>query len=155
MHDDGNANGLILYNGLDKTKYFSLPNEINSLNEEYRREYFYICAFDFCTKKLSEYLKISEYKDIVREHNRIVNNGNPERVTNIISRLKEICGEAKREVIIDIEKAYTPEPSYSEDIFEICYQKVIEQYDTEEMAIYNFTELVYEVSIAYTRLTDA
>lgn len=141
----------VIYEGLDKTKYFNLLDEITALNEEYQDDYFSICAFDFCTKKLGEYMDIPEYSDIAREHNRVINNGNPQRVTKVMNRLKEMCGERRREVFIDIEKAYTPEPLYSEDIFEMCYNKAIEQFKTEENAMSNFTGLVARVNMIYQR----
>ena len=141
----------VIYEGLDKTKYFNLLDEITALNEEYQDDYFSICAFDFCTKKLGEYMDIPEYSDIAREHNRVINNGNPQRVTKVMNRLKEMCGERRREVFIDIEKAYTPEPLYSEDIFEMCYNKAIEQFETEEIAMSDFPGLVARVNMIYQR----
>ncbi len=139
----------ILYEGLDKTKYFNLLDEITALNEEYQDDYFSICAFDFCTKKLGEYMEIPEYSNIAREHNRVINNGNPELVTTVMQRLKKICGDRRREVFIDIEKAYTPEPLYLEEIFDLCYQKALEQYESEEIAMSDFAGLVSRVNMLY------
>lgn len=140
----------VIYEGLDKTKYFNLLDEITALNEDYQDDYFSVCTFDFCTKKLGKYMNIPEYDDIAKEHDRIGINGNPERVTKIMNKLKSICGEQRREVFIDIEKAYTPEPLYSEEIYEACYEKALEQYDNnEERAMSDFNGLVSWVNMIY------
>ena len=140
----------VIYDGLDMSKYFNLLDEITALNEDYQEDYFSVCAFDFCTKKLGEYLNIPEYKYIANEHDRISINGNPARVTKIMNRLKNICGESRREVFIDIEKAYTPEPVYLEEVFEACYEKALDQYDNnEEVAMYDFNGLVAWVNTIY------
>lgn len=140
----------VIYEGLDKTKYFNLLDEITALNEDYQDDYFSVCTFDFCTKKLGKYMNVPEYDDIAKEHDRIGINGNPERVTKIMNKLKSICGEQRREVFIDIEKAYTPEPLYSEEIFEACYEKALEQYDNnEELAMSDFNGLVSWVNMIY------
>lgn len=140
----------VIYEGLDKTKYFNLLDEITALNEDYQDDYFSVCTFDFCTKKLGKYMNVPEYDDIAKEHERIGINGNPERVTKIMNKLKSICGEQRREVFIDIEKAYTPEPLYSEEIYEACYEKALEQYDNnEELAMSDFNGLVSWVNMIY------
>lgn len=140
----------VIYEGLDKTKYFNLLDEITALNEDYQDDYFSVCTFDFCTKKLGKYMNVPEYDDIAKEHDRIGINGNPERVTKIMNKLKSICGEQRREVFIDIEKAYTPEPLYSEEIYEACYEKALEHYDNnEELAMSDFNGLVSWVNMIY------
>ena len=139
----------VLYQNLDTSKYFNLLDEITILNEDYRNDYFSICSFDFCTKKLGKYVDVPEYADIAKEHNRVINNGNPERVKTVMNRLKEICGENRKGVFTDIEKAYTPQPSYSEKIFESCYQEALQGYGTEEMAMSDFSGLVAKVNMLY------
>lgn len=139
----------ILYQTLDTTKYFNLLDEITSLNADYQDAYFSICAFDFCTKKLGNYLHVPEYDSIAMEHERVINNGNPQRVNAIMQRLKEVCCEKRAEVLADIEKAYTPEPLYSEDIFEVCYQDALKQYETEDNAMDDFNGLVATVHGLY------
>ncbi len=141
----------VIYEGLDKSKYFNLLDEIISLNDEYQENYFSICAFDFCTDKLGKYLDVPEYSMIDKEHDRIHINGNPQRVTNVMKRLKNICGEQRREVFIDIEKAYTPQPLYSEEIFNACYDKAIEQFGSEDAAMIDFSALVTRVNQIYQR----
>ena len=147
IQEQGGAS--VLYHELDTTKYFNLLDEITSLNEDYKEDYFYICAFDFCTKKLGEYLNIPQYDNITMEHKRIISNGNPQRVSSIIERLKEIGGEKRAEVMRDIEKAYTPEPLYSEEIFEECYKEILAQYETEDDAMDEFNGFVSKVGSLY------
>ena len=141
----------ILYEDLDKSKYFNLLDEITALNEDYEDSYFYLCSYDYCTDKIGDFMKVPEYKTLDKMHERLIRNGNPDRVTKVMKRLKEICGEARREVFIDIEKAYTPEPLYSGEILELCYQKAIEQSETEEIAMTDFTALVAKVNQIYQR----
>ena len=139
----------ILYQTLDTTKYFNLLDEITSLNADYQDAYFSICAFDFCTKKMGDYLRVPAYNSIAVEHERVIHNGNPQRVNAIMQRLKEVCDEKRAEVLADIEKAYTPEPLYSEDIFEVCYQDALKQYETEDNAMDDFNGLVAKVHGLY------
>lgn len=141
----------VIYEGLDKAKYFNLLDEIISLNDDYQESYFSICAFDFCTDKLGKYLDVPEYSLIDKEHERIHINGLPQRVTNVLNRLKNICGEQRREVFYNIEKAYTPQPLYSEEIFKACYDKVIEQAGSEDLAMTDFSALVTRVNQIYQR----
>ena len=86
----------ILYQTLDTTKYFNLLDEITSLNADYQDAYFSICAFDFCTKKMGDYLRVPAYNSIAVEHERVIHNGNPQRVNAIMQRLKEVCDEKRQ-----------------------------------------------------------
>lgn len=141
----------ILYDDTDQTKYFSLLDEIKSLNDDYQTSFFSLCAYDYCTEKLGDYMSIPEYKKLFKEHDRIIENGNPKRVSKIMERLRDLCGERRREVFIDIEKAYTPEPEYSEDLLEKCYEKAVEIYENEDAAMMDFTSLVERVNLIYQR----
>ena len=79
----------ILYKNREAKKYFNLLDEITSLNADYQDEYFSICAFDFCTKKLGNYLHVPEYDSIAMEQERVINNGNPQRVNTIMQISKK------------------------------------------------------------------
>ena len=138
----------VLY-GADESEYFDVAEEIAALNGEYRSDYISICAFDFCTKKLGEYMDIPEYSDIAREHSRVINNGNPQRVQSIIDRLKKFCTDSQPDIFLKIQNAYTPEPLYSEELFAQCYAAALCHYRTEENAMEDFNGLVSRVSADY------
>ena len=138
-----------LYGEPDESEYFDVAQEIAALNDEYRNEYISVCAFDFCTKKLGEYMDIPEYSDVAREHNRIINNGNPQRVQGIIDRLKEICTDSQPDILQKIQNSYTPEPLCSEELFAQCYADAVLHYKTEENAMDDFSGLVSRVSSDY------
>ena len=144
----------ILYENLDKTKYFNLLDEICSLNEDYLDSYYALSAYDYCTEKIGDYMNLQEYKALEKEHARIIENGIPERVSNVMKRLKGICGDKRREVFIDIEKSYTPEPEYSENKFDECYKKAMEQYESEDMAMTDFSSLVEIVNQLYQKAIE-
>lgn len=139
----------VLYSDLDKTKYFDLIEEMTALNKDYILDYTAICAFDFCSKKLGVYMDIPEYADIAREHERVINNGNPRRVKIVMNRLKAICSDDRRSVFMKIEQAYTPEPLYSEEIFEDCYRRAVSEFGSEENAIEDINALISKVSAFY------
>ena len=145
----------VLYSNLDKTKYFDLIEEMTALNNDYICDYISICAFDFCSKKLGEYVDIPEYADIAREHERVINNGNPKRVKLVMNRLKAICSDNRRSVFMKIEQTYTPEPLYSEEIFEDCYRRALSKFDSEEHAMADFNSLVAKVSVFYSIVINA
>ena len=138
-------------------KYQDLLEEITALNGDYRTAYFLVCAFDFCTKKLGGYLEVPFYEDIACEHERMIHNGNPQRVTDIMNRLREMAGEQSADVMKAIEKAYTPEPPYDEKLFESCYQEALTQYKTLDEAMEAFNGLVskvgslYQAKVTYSR----
>ena len=141
----GGASLLYPATGDGAEKYQDLRGEIAALNEDYRTAYFSVGAFDFCTKKLGDYLAIPFYEDIACEHDRIIRNGNPQRVTAIMNRLSAMAGEPMRAV----EMAYTPEPPYDEALFEKCYRQAVMQYKTEEAAMEAFSGMVQQVSRLY------
>ncbi len=130
-------------------KYQDLLEEITALNGDYRTAYFLVCSFDFCTKKLGGYLDVPFYEDIACEHERMIHNGNPQRVTDIMNRLREMAGEQSADVMKAIEKAYTPEPPYDEKLFETCYQEALTQYKTLDEAMEAFNGLVSKVGSLY------
>ena len=130
-------------------KYQNLLDEITALNGDYRADYFAVCSFDFCTKKLGGYLDVPFYEDIACEHERIIDNGNPQRVTGMMNRLREMTGEEAAVMMKAIEKAYTPEPPYDEALFEACYQEAFARYETQEAAMEAFNGLVTNVSSLY------
>lgn len=140
----------VLYSDLDKTKYFDLLEEMTVLNNDYSLDYISICAFDFCSKRLGEYMGIPEYADIAREHERVINNGNPRRVRTVMNRLKAICSDDRRSVFMKIEQAYTPEPLYSEEIFEDCYRRAVSEFGSEENAAADINALISKVSVFYS-----
>lgn len=138
-----------LYGEPDESEYFDVAEEIAALNDEYRNEYISVCAFDFCTKKIGVFIDIPEYAYVAREHNRIINNGNPQRVQDIIDRMQELCADLQPDILQQIRNAYTPEPIYSEELFEQCYADAVSHYETEENAMEEFNTLVSKVSADY------
>lgn len=133
--------------------YFSLLDEIAALNEDYVDSYFYLCAFDYCTEQISDFMDIKEYRKVIKEHSRIIENGIPKRVSDVMQTLKQIVAEdkIKAETFIDIERAFVPEPPYDEQILNKCYKKVLEtKYDNNiELAMSEFGNLVIDLDYAY------
>jgi len=139
----------ILYKGADRTSYFDLLDEIKELQEQYEECYYFLCAYDFCTEKIASFTNIKEYKQLNKEHERIIINGLPKKVTECINTLKEIAGESKKDYFIDIVKAFKPEPLYLEELLEECYQKAVEQYQDEVKAMTIFATLVIKTDEFY------
>jgi hypothetical protein len=133
----------------------SLLEEIKSLNRVYLDSYFFLCAYDYCSEKLSDYMDIKEYKNLTKEHTRIIENGIPQRVSRTISFLKDVVknDKAKSEIMQDIELAYTPEPPYKEDILKNCYQEVLmNKYNNNiDLAMSEFRNFVISVDNTYEK----
>ena len=141
----------ILYDEMDTAGYLDLVDETVVLNVEYIDSYYYLCSYDFCTMKLGDYVGVPEYGKLIKEHERLIENGNPQRVTKILQRLKKICRENERNEVQKLEMAYIPEPEYNEEKFERCYRTVIEGYGSETEAMASFPSLVAQVSLLYQR----
>lgn len=139
----------ILYKGADRTSYFDLLDEIKELQEQYEECYYFLCAYDFCTEKIASFTNIKEYKQLNKEHERIIVNGLPRKVTECINTLKEIAGDSKKDYFIDICKAFKPEPLYLEELLEECYQKAVKQFQDEVKAMTIFATLVIKTDEFY------
>ncbi len=139
----------LLYKGKDKSSYFNLLDEITSLNSDYIECCCFLSSYDYCTQKIADFTGIEEYRQLVKEHERIMTNGMPDRVSDAILKLKEIAGESKAEYFIDICRAYTPQPPYYEDILEEQYRKAVGYYGDEVRAMRMFSNLVIKVDEYY------
>lgn len=139
----------IIYKGRDKSSYFDLLDEITSLNNDYVECCCFLSSYDYCTQKIADFTGIEEYRQLMKEHERIVTNGMPDRVTEAMMKLKEIAGESKEEYFIDICRAYTPQPPYHEDILEEQYKKAVACYGDEIKAMAMFSNLVIKVDEYY------
>ena len=139
----------ILYKGTDRTSYFDLLDEIKELQEQYEECYYFLCAYDYCTEKIASFTNIKEYKQLNKEHERIIVNGLPRKVTECINTLKEIAGDSKKDYFIDICKAFKPEPLYLEELLEECYQKAVKQFQDEVKAMTIFATLVIKTDEFY------
>ena len=139
----------ILYKGKDKSSYFNLLDEITSLNNDYIECCCFLSSYDYCTGKIADFTGIEEYRQLVKEHERIVLNGMPGRVSEAMQKLREIAGESKAEYFIDICRAYTPQPPYHEDILEEQYRKAVDYYGGEVKAMAMFSNLVIKVDEYY------
>ena len=109
----------------------------------------FLSSYDYCTQKIADFTGIEEYRGLVKEHERIVTNGMPARVTEAMEKLKEIAGEGKAEYFIDICRAYTPQPPYYEDVLEEQYKKAVAYYGDETMAMARFSNLVIKADEYY------
>ncbi len=139
----------ILYKDKDKSSYFNLLDEITALNRDYVECCCFLSSYDYCTQKIAEFTGIEEYRKLVKEHERIMTNGMPDRVTEAIQRLKEIAGESKAEYFVDICRAYTPQPPYDEDVLEEQYKKAVDYYGGEVKAMTMFSNLVIKADEFY------
>lgn len=142
----------ILYKEKEKGSYFSLLDEIIELNKEYEKSYYFLCAYDFCTEKIADIINIKEYKDLPKEHIRLVENGIPQKVRDSIMVLKEIAGEEKAEYFIDIERAFNEKPKYSETLFNECYEDSMKVYQDDNNFMTYFSAFVVVVDDAYEEI---
>ena len=140
----------ILYKDKDRTSYFNLLDEIHELQGQYEECFYFLCAYDYCTEKIAPFTGIKEYKQLSKEHERIIINGLPQKVTECINTLKEVAGDSKKDYFIDICKAYKPEPLYLEETLEECYKKAVEFYMNDEVkAMTIFASLVIKTDDFY------
>ncbi len=139
----------VLYKGKDKGGYFSLLDEITSLNEEYKEAYYFLCSYDYCTKRIAEFTDIKEYKKLYPEHKRLLTNAMPDRVLSALDSLRDTAQEARQEIIQEIYKAYTKEPVWDEKKAESCYRKAVKEYGDEVTAMTIFSSLVVKHDYYY------
>ncbi|MDD6488333.1 MAG: hypothetical protein PUG48_00755 [Clostridia bacterium] len=139
----------ILYKNLNREKYLNLPDEIKVLNKDYEECYLFLCVYDYCTDKIADFTKIIEYKQLTKEHERIIENGLPRKVTDCINILQEIADANKKDYISDICKTFNPEPLFSEELFEECYQKAVQEYHNDINAMAMFAGLVIKTDEFY------
>lgn len=139
----------ILYKGKDKSSYFDLLDEITSLNGAYVECCCFLSVYDYCTQKIADFTGIEEYRCLVKEHERIVTNGMPDKVTEAMEKLREIAGADKAEYFIDICRAYTPQPPYYEDILDEQYKRAVGFYGDEVKAMTVFSSLVIKLDEYY------
>ena len=141
----------ILYKGKDKSSYFTLLDEIISLNDGYQECCRFMSVYDYCTMRIADFTGIEEYRQLIKEHERIVANGMPQRVTEAMEKLQEIAGEEKAEYFIDIHRAYEPQPPYHEDVLKEQYEKAVAFYGGEIKAMAVFSNLVIKTDEYYER----
>ena len=139
----------ILYNGMDKSGYYDLLEEITELNSDYVDCCCFLSSYDYCAKKIADFTEIVEYRQLVKEHERIMTNGMPGRVTDAMKQLKEISEERDTYYIMELFNSYTPNPPYCEDDLEKQYLKAVAYYGDEIKAMTNFFNLVIKVDEYY------
>jgi hypothetical protein len=139
----------ILYKGKDKSSYFNLLDEITALNESYRVCGCFLSVYDFCTEKIADFTGIEEYRELIKEHERIVKNGLPQRVTETMEKLQDVAGKEKAEYFTDLFKAYTPRPPYIDEMLEIQYENAISEFGSEVKAMTCFSSLVIKTDEYY------
>lgn len=143
------ADTSVLYKDKDRGSYFSLLDEIISLNEEYEEAYYFLCSYDYCTERIAAFAKIKEYKKLYPEHKRLMANGMPDRVLAALEALKEVAGERQQEIIQDMYKAYIKEPVWDEKEASECYKKAVKDYGDETIAMTVFSSFVVKLDYYY------
>lgn len=134
-------------------EYKALLDEFLTLNKQYQDSYFYLCAFDYSTEQIADFVNVQEYKHLAKEHIRIVENGLPNRVSTTIQALKNIVAddEQKTQILMEIEKSYTPNPLYDEALLKACYDNVLKTKfkNKVDSAMSYFGTLVIELNYEY------
>ena len=139
----------ILYEGKDKSSYYNLLDEITALNNDYVDCCCFLAAYDYCTEKIADFTGIVEYRRLLKEHERIIANGLPNMVTNVLQKLAETADESKAKYFIEISKVFTPQPPYYEDVLKDQYERAVRFYGDEATAMSRFSELVVKVDEYY------
>lgn len=139
----------ILYKNRDREKYLNLTDEIKVLNKDYEECYLFLCIYDYCTDKIADFTKISEYKQLTKEHERIIENGLPRKVTDCINIVQEIANENQKDYVSNLCTAYYPKPVFSEVVFEECYKQAVSEYQNDMNAMAMFTGLVIKTDEIY------
>lgn len=139
----------VLYSNINREKYLNLPDEIKVLNKDYEECYLFLCIYDYCTDKIADFTKISEYKQLTKEHERIIENGLPRKVTDCINILQGIAEINKKENISEICNIFNPKPVFSEELFEKCYNQAVREYQNDINAMAMFAGLVIKTDEFY------
>lgn len=139
----------ILYKGKDRSGYFTLSDEIMSLNESYQECCRFLSVYDFCTCKIANFTGIEEYRHLPMEHERIIENGLPQRVVDAIEKLQEVYSKGMDYSVVDIRNEYEPQPPYYEDALEEQYSRAVSMYGDEVKAMSAFASLVIKTGEFY------
>ena len=142
----------MLYTDQDGSGWLNLIDEIKTLNNDFLRCWFYLCAYDYCVETIADFTGVVEYKFLMEEHERILWNNMPEKVTETIAVLTEAAGGEKNfgNVAGALSEAFTSRPKYSQEMLKKVYQDVITTlFPDEETAFANLAKLIINVSHEY------
>ncbi len=139
----------MLYNEKQQGNYFLLVDEIAGLSRDYESCYYFLCVFDYCTEKMAEFTGISEYKQMIKEHERIKTNGLPGKVKQTLRELEIIAGLTKKDYFIDINRSFHDEPKYDKELLDKLYDEVVKEYNNEVVAMTVFANFVIKLDEYY------
>lgn len=136
----------VLYTSKEKKNGVSMEKELAILAKNFRESYYYMCAYDYCTGRLAEYVEAEEYSLLMPEHQRIIANGLP-------AKLQRIAGECCRGIgqsdIIKDKAVRDPSILYDEKLLAQVYDREIKKYTHIDYAMNNYQNMVSAVDRAY------
>lgn len=143
---EGETGESLLYTSAEKKNGFSVEREISLLTKSLRESYFYMCAYDYGTMRLAEYVGIEEYALLMPEHSRIAANGLPRRLERIAAAY---CKKTGAEKIIGESFVTDPEQLYDEKLLERVYGDMAEDYCDIDELMHNYQNFIAEFDFAY------
>lgn len=143
---EGETGESLLYTSAEKKNGFSVEREISVLSKNFRDSYFYMCAYDYGTMRLAEYVGIEEYALLMPEHRRIAANGLPRRLERIVT---EYCKKTGADKIIGESFVTDPEQLYDEKLLEKVYGDMAGDYSDIDEVMHNYQNFIAEFDFAY------
>lgn len=136
----------VLYTAEDEEKTEGIEMELSYLSTQFKEAYYYLCAYDYCTDKLADYVGVKEYKELMPEHCRITANGLPGKLDTVADAYEALkdCGE-----LISDKSVLFPEQLYDESMLTAAYEETLGDYDNTEQAMDDYLSMVSGVSITY------
>lgn len=136
----------VLYTAEDEKKTEGMEKELEVLSTQFEDGYYYLCAYDYCTGKLAEYVGVNEYSMLIPEHCRISANGLPDKLDTVADAYETIKGSA--ELLTD-KSVLSPEQLYDEAMLETAYSEALKDYDNIEQAMDDYLNMVSSVNFTY------
>lgn len=139
----------VLYTAEDDVKTEGMEKELGVLSTQFEEAYYYLCAYDYCTGRLADYVDVKEYKQLMPEHCRITANGLPDKLDTVADAYNSFRDGVG--VIAD-ESVLFPERLYDEPMLEAAYAETLRDYKNTDQAMEDYLNMVSSVSITYRHL---
>lgn len=139
----------VLYESIDRISYFDLLDEIETLNKTYISCFNFLSVYDYCTEQIATFTGINEYKTLDKEHERIIENGMPARVSSAIEALIRTSEGRDHDGFTNLEKAFSSNPGYYEQRLAKCFKMAVKDHKDEIIAMRNFSGFVIRMDEYY------
>lgn len=138
----------VLYPAEQKTDCERLIFELEALEKKWLESFAFLCVYDYYTLKIAEFTGVTEYKYLAQEHQRIISNGLPDKVTRSLELLSADLPEQYQE---RIETVFNAQPIYDSGFMNILYEdlKKTRYQSNDLLAMLNYLDSFFAMVALY------